>query len=206
MTNNFLHDCKTCKNPCDGKSKNVYTFTTDVEFSEHFEEKLVQAINNKGFYSKKTDKDGYPDVEIYNPNTQNLLCYIELKAQRRTFMSVKKILPNANLEPSETMVLNLSDLLRYAEIAKTITQPIYIMWILTDRPCIVNTNKVRCFYQSLEKLCALYEKYKDLRRFRRKSGEGDIVDGVHKGVVVNYHFSLNELIEFNTDDFLKEYR
>ena len=31
------------------------------------------------------------------------------------------------------------------------------------------------------------------RRFKRRSGYGDVVNGKHKGVVVNYHFSLNEL-------------
>jgi len=39
----------------------------------------------------------------------------------------------------------------------------------------------------------IYNTAKDKRRFRRKSGKGDIVDGIHKGVVVNYHFSLKEL-------------
>ena len=41
-------------------------------------------------------------------------------------MSVEKILPNSNLIPSETMALNLSDLLRYFDIAKKETIPIYI--------------------------------------------------------------------------------
>ncbi len=31
------------------------------------------------------------------------------------------------------------------------------------------------------------------RKFTRQSGEGDIVDGQHMGVTVNYHFSLAEL-------------
>ena len=35
----------------------------------------------------------------------------------------------------------------------------------------------------------------NFRKFKRASGKGDIVDGVHKGVLVNYHFSLNELLE-----------
>jgi len=40
----------------------------------------------------------------------------------------------------------------------------------------------------------IYARYETKRRFRRKSGTGDVIDDVHKGVVVNYHFSLNELI------------
>ena len=41
----------------------------------------------------------------------------------------------------------------------------------------------------------IYNEYKNTRTFRRKSGVGDIVNGEHKGVVVNYHFSLQELKE-----------
>jgi hypothetical protein len=46
-------------------------------------------------------------------------------------------------------------------------------------------------------LKTIYQKQLDKRRFRRKSGDGDVVDGVHKGVTVNYHFSLTELIKWD---------
>ena len=48
----------------------------------------------------------------------------------------------------------------------------------------------------LESSNLIYNLEKDKRLFKRKSGEGDIVDGVHKGVTVNYHFSLTELKEW----------
>ena len=118
-----------------------------------------------------------------------------IKAQRRTFMSVEKILPNSDLIPSETMALNLSDLLRYFNIAKRETVPIYILWVLSNRPCAVDNDKVKYFYQKVDILERIYNKYRNIRTFRRKSGVGDVVNGEHKGVVVNYHFSLSELKE-----------
>jgi len=111
-------------------------------------------------------------------------------------MSVKHFLPKANLQASETIALNLSDLLRYFEIYKKENIPILIIWVLQNRPCIVPDNKRYYFYQSIEILADIYNKYKNNRTFRRKSGKGDVIDGVHKGVVVNYHFSLNELKMF----------
>lgn len=110
-------------------------------------------------------------------------------------MSVEKILPNSDLIPSETMALNLSDLLRYFDIAKRETVPIYILWVLSNRPCAVDNDKVKYFYQKIDILERIYNKYRNTRTFRRKSGVGDVVNGEHKGVVVNYHFSLSELKE-----------
>ena len=37
-------------------------------------------------------------------------------------------------------------------------------------------------------------KYGEKRRYRRESTRSDFVNGVHKGVTVNYHFSLRELL------------
>ena len=74
--------------------------------------------------------------------------------------------------------------------------PISIVWVLLNRPCITTENAPLFFYQRIEKLREIYLENKDKRRFRRKSGEGDIVEGEHKGVTVNYHFSLKELLEW----------
>ena len=112
-------------------------------------------------------------------------------------MSIKKILPYSDLEPSETLALNLSDLLRYFEIRKEINKPIFVLWCLENRPCIVPQDKTYYYYQDAKILEDIYNKYKEKRRFRRESGKGDVVNGQHKGVVVNYHFSLNELEEMH---------
>ncbi len=111
-------------------------------------------------------------------------------------MSVEKILPDSGLIPSETLALNLSDLLRYFEISEEKNLKIYVLWILLNRPCILGESDKRFFYSDTENLQKVYKEEKNKRRFRRKSGEGDVVNGEHKGVVVNYHFSLNELKEW----------
>lgn len=191
----YRYDCSKCEDRCDGKSLGIYNFKNDVEYSEHFENEIIEKLCVKKYYAKKTEKDGYPDIEVYYSKDGNLKCYIEVKAQRRTFMSVEKILHESNLIPSETMALNLSDLFRYFEISKKETVPVYILWVLSNRHCAVPDNEVKYFYQKVNILEKIYNEYKNTRTFRRKSGVGDIVNGEHKGVVVNYHFSLQELKE-----------
>lgn len=204
MNNNYVFDCSKCSNRCDGKSKLNYNFQNDVEYSECKEKQIIDLINNiDGFIARKCEKEGFPDIEVSQLKDGKLF-YIEIKAQRRTFMSVAKLLPVSNLSPSETLALNLSDLLRYFNIRENIGAKIYILWFLENRPCIVNNSDYKCFYQDVDILNNIYDQYKDARRFRRESGKGDVVNGQHKGVVVNYHFSLAELKELNLKSLLLE--
>ncbi len=173
-------------------------FQNDSAFSEHFEDELIAHINSSNdFKARKTSVPECPDIEVMDKASGSLLFYIEVKVQRRSFMSVEKILPDSKLIPSETIALNLSDLLRYFELAENSKLKIYVLWVLLNRPCILGEKEKRFFYSDTENLQDIYKKVKDTRRFRRKSGEGDVVNGEHKGVVVNYHFSLNELKEWN---------
>ena len=198
----YIFDCNSCRTRCDGKSKGIYIFNNDVKFSEERENKVIQQINTvDGFLAKKCEKDGYPDIEVLHKPTGKVF-YIEIKVQRRTFMAVKRLLPEADLEPSETLALNLSDLLRYFEIHEKDGAPVFILWCVLERPCVVPAGETRYFYQNVELLKSIYQKYYDKRRFRRKSGYGDVVDGQHKGVVVNYHFSLNEFRELHLLELL----
>ena len=178
-------------------------FTNDVDFSEHFEKLLIKRIIQEGFWATKTTQDGYPDIEICHKPGQQTEAYIEVKVQRRAFMSVSFKLPESELTPSETLALNLSDLLRYFKLAKQITTPMYILWILAERPCILEERKEKAFFQNIKTLEDIYNTYGDKRRFKRKDGIGDIVEGVHKGVVVNYHFSINELLPFSINNLIK---
>jgi hypothetical protein len=204
MDNKYIFNCDLCTTRCDGISKGTYIFSNDVDYSESKENKLISQVNTiDGFCAKKCELAGYPDIEITHI-TSGKVFYVEIKAQRRTFMSVKRILPNGGLEPSETLALNLSDLLRYFEIRRSINKPIFIIWCLENRPCIVPEGKTYYYYQDTRKLEEIYNKIGDKRRFRRKSGRGDVVNGQHKGVVVNYHFSLNELKELHILELLKE--
>lgn len=189
----FCFDCSVCHTRCDGTSKGVYIFENDTSFSEQYENEIIAIINaSKKFFAKKCEEPGYPDIAVYNKNG-DLETYIEVKVQQRTFMSVKKYLPNSALCPSETVALNLSDLLRYFAIQEKTKVSTSIVWVLLNRPCILKEAKRLYFFQTADNLKKVYEQVKDKRRFRRKSGEGDVVEGQHKGVTVNYHFSLKEL-------------
>lgn len=189
----FVFDCDTCPTRCDGVSKSNYQFQSDADFSEQHEKKIIEIINTKSEYNaQKTSEPGYPDIEIRNKRTGEI-SYLEIKVQQRTFMSVKKFLPMSGLSPSETVALNLSDLIRYFKLQDNTQKNITILWVLLNRACIVKSNAPYYFYQNVEVLKNIYQKHLDNRRFRRASGEGDVVDGIHKGVTVNYHFSLSEL-------------
>lgn len=202
IRNDYIFECSSCLTRCDGKSKRVYNFVSDSEYSEKKENQIINSINKvDGFKATKCMIDGYPDIEVYHLKT-NKIFFIEIKAQRRTFMSVKKILPHGNLEPSETLALNLSDLIRYFTIQNDYNKKIFILWCVENRPCIVEENKTNYYYQDTLVLEEIYNYYGDKRRFRRESGFGDVVNGQHKGVVVNYHFSLAELNELNLKDLL----
>lgn len=176
-------------------SKGVYRFGNDVAFSEHYEEQIINRINRSGVYTaSKSHLKGYPDIEIRQG--ADVIRYIEVKVQQRTFMTIRDVLPHSDLTPSETLALNESDLLRYFSIRKETAIPVSVVWVVLNRLCMVPHNKVLLYSQSVEELEKIYNSYKDKRRFRRRSGEGDVVDGVHKGVVVNYHFSMKELREW----------
>jgi len=111
----YVYDCKVCPTRCDGISKMHYAFENDAVFSEGYEQKLIDFINLSTNYSAvKTIEKGYPDVQVKDKNGK--VFYIEVKVQRRTFMSVEKIIPESGLKPSETVALNLSDLIRYFEL------------------------------------------------------------------------------------------
>ena len=191
--NPFLYVCQNCPTPCDHQSKLNYQFKTDLAFSEYFEQQIINRYQRHGFLAENTQQAGYPDIAVYHKN-QHLIGFVEVKIQRRTFMTVQRLLPQADLCPSETVVLNLSDLIRYFKIAETTNMPLFIIWGVLSRPCFIPVHKIHYYYQDIKILKTIYQHYGDKRRFRRRSGKGDVVDGQHKGVVVNYHFSLIELI------------
>lgn len=189
----YVFDCKQCDTRCDGVSKGVYRFDSDVAFSEHYEQAIIARINRSATYTAaKCAKPGFPDIEIANA-AGVVVRYLEVKVQQRTFMQVESLLPAAALAPSETVALNESDLLRYFQIEDECKMPITIVWVLMNRLCMLPAGTHLFFYQQLTALRKIYAQYGAQRRFRRRSGEGDIVDGKHKGVTVNYHFSLKEL-------------
>ena len=204
-----VFDCVSCPTRCDGKSKAVYDFEKDVAFSEAVENQVISLINKNyaDLFAFKTKKEGYPDIEIISKSSiTKPIALIEIKVQSRTFMSVEKLLPNSNLKPSETIALNLSDLERYFKIFENEQIPTYIVWCLKNRPCINTNNDDLYFYQKITELQKIRQNdTSNSRKFKRASATGDVVDGIHKGVLVNYHFSINELIKGipNLSQYLK---
>jgi len=194
---NNIFNCKTCLTRCDGTTVPQFDFERDVAFSEKIEREIMDVLNKKysNLQFKKTIKEGYPDIEIYHKNnSKKCVGYIEVKGQARTFMSIERLLPDSNLKSSETLALNLSDLERYCQIKDSDKLPIFLVWCVMNRPCLVLRNSKKFYFQDIDLLKKIRDNVGDSRRFRRKSGQGDVIDGVHKGVVVNYHFSINELI------------
>ena len=194
-----IYDCSSCQTRCDGKSIGVYDFEKDVNFSEAIEEQTIRQINksNPNLFAFKTKKNGYPDIEIISKSSiDKPVCYIEIKVQSRTFMSVEKVLASSNLKPSETIALNLSDLERYFKVYEKEKIDFYIVWCLKNRRCINTENTDLYFHQNIQELEKIRLNDKNnSRKFKRATGIGDVVNGEHKGVLVNYHFSLNELIQ-----------
>lgn len=195
------YDCSVCETRCDNKSRNDYVFTRDASLSEEIENEVINLINStyQLLFASKTPNKEYPDLEIKKKDSMsNSLLFIEIKVQQRTFMSIQNQLPDSGLIPSETVALNLSDLERYFEIKDKEQKPIFITWCLMNRPCIngIDSLSKKFFSQEIEILRKIRNADRNnVRRFRRASGEGDVVNGKHRGVVVNYHFSLNELFE-----------
>ncbi|MFN3555870.1 MAG: hypothetical protein ACK4VN_07915 [Bacteroidales bacterium] len=194
----YKYNCSTCPTRCDGKTVPQFDFEKDLKFSEAIED-FAASYYNQSFpwlRVQKTTREGYPDLEIRSAENNSLLCFIEIKGQARTFMKIERVLPHSGLIPSETLALNLSDLERYFTIHKQENRSIFIVWCLMHRPCITGTDpQTRKFWHqhiSILEQIRLADP-KNHRRFRRASGMGDVVQGQHKGVVVNYHFSITEL-------------
>lgn len=186
-----IFDCTKCKTPCDGKSKSAFDFEADVAISECAEIELINRLQDVlDFDVRKVSMadSGLPDLEIRKGST--LIARIEVKAQGRAFMAVSRLLPNSNLRPYETVALNRSDLLRYISTFDKEMVPTFIVWKI-KRPCIPDA----WFGQDIKVLKKSYQEFGSARTFKRRSTASDLVDGIHKGVTVNYHFSLKELLE-----------
>ncbi len=193
LTFRQIFDCKSCATPCDGTSKKAFDFQADTAISEIAESELAMRLNKFGSLQaqKVTDESAHlPDIEIRKNG--RVIARVEVKAQGRAFMAVNRLLPAGNLLPYETVALNRSDLLRYIKNFEIENIPTFIVWRI-KRPCIPDA----WYGNDLESLKTSFTKYGDKRTFKRRSTQSDYVDGAHKGVTVNYHFSLKELLEIS---------
>jgi hypothetical protein len=183
-------DCAICPTRCDGRSKSAYVFEDDVALSEAAEDWLAGHLGDAldvDVYKAPAQRHGLPDLALIRGD--RVLARVEVKAQGRAFMAVQRLLPEADLLPYETVALNLSDIKRYAAQYRLDGVPLFIIWRV-KRPCLGEGY----WGQHIAPLIAIGNRYRDHRTWRRASTDSDYVDGEHKGVVVNYHFSLKELL------------
>ena len=187
-------DCAICPTRCDGKSKSEYVFEDDVAASEEAEDWLAGHLwmaLDVDVYTAPARRHGLPDLALIRGD--RVLARVEVKAQGRAFMAVERLLPDADLRPYETVALNLSDIRRYAAQYREDQIPTYLIWRVR-RPCLGEGY----WGQHIDALIEIGNQYRDDRTWRRASTESDYVDGEHRGVTVNYHFSLRELLPLPT--------
>jgi hypothetical protein len=183
-------NCAICPTRCDGRSKSAFVFTDDIALSAQAEDWLLQYFNDLlrlPVHKTVGEVHGLPDLEI--TRGQKVIARVEVKAQGRAFMAIERILPRGNLRPYEAVALNLSDLERYINLYQEEGIPLFLVWRV-QRPCLGEGY----WGQSVSRLQEIYQKYAHLRRYRRNSTPSDYVNGQHRGVTVNYHFSLRELL------------
>ncbi len=184
------YNCAVCRTRCNSTSKSAYIFQDDVLLSAEAEDWLTGRLSSSlAVQVRKTiaEAHGLPDLELVQ--NERVVARIEVKAQGRAFMLVQKLLPHADLRPYETVALNLSDLERYIRHYRKEQLPTFVVWRV-KRPCLGEGY----WGQHIEALDHILKCYGLRRRFRRRSTTSDYVDGQHKGVTVNYHFSLQELV------------
>lgn len=190
LTFHSRFDCQLCPTRCDGRSKSAYVFEDDVALSEAAEDWLAGHLSDVlgvDVYKAPAQRHGLPDLALIRGD--RVLARVEVKAQGRAFMAVQRLLPEADLLPYETVALNLSDIRRYAAQYRLDGVPLFIIWRV-KRPCLGEGY----WGQHIEPLMAIGNRYRDQRTWRRASTDSDVVDGQHRGVTVNYHFSLKELL------------
>lgn len=187
-------DCAICPTRCDGRSKSAYIFEDDVAASEAAEDWLAEHLASVlavDVYKAPARSHGLPDLALIRGD--RVLARVEVKAQGRAFMAVERLLPDAELRPYETIALNLSDIKRYAAQYRANNVPTFLIWRVR-RPCLGEGY----WGQGIEALIEIGNHFRDARTFRRASTDSDYVDGQHRGVTVNYHFSLRELLPLET--------
>lgn len=183
-------NCDGCPTRCDGRSKSAYIFEDDVALSEAAEDWLAGHLADAlavDVYKAPPRRRGLPDLALLRRD--RVLARVEVKAQGRAFMAVQRLLPHADLLPYETVALNLSDIKRYAALYRMDAMPLFLIWRV-KRPCLGEGY----WGQHIEPLLEIGNRYRDQRTWRRASTDSDYVEGEHRGVTVNYHFSLRELL------------
>ena len=86
--------------------------------------------------------------------------FVEVKMVSSTFMKIQDKLPEAKLTPSELVVLNNSAIVNYSKIAQKHNLPIYIVFIVANRPCITRNDDYKLYYQNFDVIYDIYKQKK----------------------------------------------
>jgi hypothetical protein len=191
---NISKPCGTC-NICLPQSALAYPFARDLTNSKMLVNELKAFITEKtGLICKDTEVHQNPDIRVLNDKDE-LIARVEAKyLEGKAFMKVAQMLED-KLFPKETLVVDEPKLLSYFACKKRDQEqykrniPIFVVWKY-DRPC-ADVGGI-CIYQEVDILRAIYEEKGKSRKFRRKTGQGDFVEGRRMGVIDKFHFSISE--------------
>ena len=193
-----VFDCAVCHTPCNSESAKQNVFHINQVWGDKAEEILMYHINKKGKYRARRTTLGhkFPDLTLYDKK-KDKVSFIEVKMVSSTFMKIQDKLPEANLTPSELIVLNNSAIMNYRNIAHTYDIPIYIVFFVANRPCITQGAEYKVYYQNYEVIYDIYKKKKEQRSYTRKTVYGDRDEhGNIQNPLLKVHFSINELMPY----------
>lgn len=160
-----------------------------------------------GLKCTDTDVHRNPDIMVLD-NKGNLIARVEAKyLEGKAFMKVREKLGDP-LYPKEALVVDEPKLKSYFKCKEEDRQkydrniPIFVVWKY-DRPC-ADVGGI-CIYQEADVLKHIYDEKGASRAFRRRTGQGDYVDGRRMGVIDKFHYSITECkpIESLPADILK---
>jgi len=188
--------CGGC-NICQPYSALIYPFERDLANSEMLVKELERFIQEStGLRVSETTVHQRPDLLVHDANGK-LIARLEAKyLEGKAFMKATKILGEP-LFPKETLVVDTPKLLSYFNCQEIDLReqgrniPIYVVWKF-DRPC-ADVGGI-CIYQEVSILKRIYQLKKDVRSYTRQTGQGDFVDGIRRGVIDKFHFSISECL------------
>ncbi len=191
------YECGTCK-ICSPKSKLDYPFEENLKTSESLVDKLMAFIEKYTRYKCKiTTTEKNPDICVIDVKNEDelIICRAEAKyLEGKAFMKSEMILAD-HLKPKETLIIDKPKLISYFECYENDFKtygyyiPIFIVWEF-NRPC-PDIGGITV-YQNINVLRNIYQQRGDKRAFKRRQGDGDIIDGRQLGIVDKYHFSIRE--------------
>ena len=193
-----VFDCAVCHTPCNSESAKHNTFHINKTWGDKAEEIVMYYINKKGKYKAEETTLGhkYPDLTLFD-KSRNMASFVEVKMVSSTFMKIQDKLPEAKLTPSELVVLNNSAIVNYSKIAQKHNLPIYIVFIVANRPCITLNDDYKLYYQNFDVIYDIYKQKKEQRSYTRRIVQGDQDDqGNIQNPLFKVHFSINELMPY----------